>query len=116
MAVLLPKLFGRLPQDWPEWAERLIAFFEQQVNLDTSTIVPVGFIMYRASTTSAALDGWLECNGAVVSQAVYPQLYSVLGTTFNTGGEGAGNFRIPTATATIGGVANCKGYIRHDYA
>lgn len=116
MAVLLPKLFGRTPPDWPEWAERLIAFFEQQVDLDTTTIVPVGFIMYRASTTSVGIPGWLECNGGVVSQAVYPQLYSVIGTAFDTGGEGAGNFRLPTATATIGGVANCKGFIRHDYA
>lgn len=39
--------------------------------------------------------GWLDCNGAQVSQTTYAALYTVLGSTFNIGGETAGNFRLP---------------------
>lgn len=41
--------------------------------------------------------GWLACDGSVVSQATYAALYALLGSTWNTGGEGAGNFRLPDA-------------------
>lgn len=34
-------------------------------------------------------------NGAVVSQSAYPLLYAICGSSWNTGGEGAGNFRLP---------------------
>lgn len=39
--------------------------------------------------------GWLDANGQVVAIADHANLYAVIGTTFNTGGEGAGNFRVP---------------------
>lgn len=39
--------------------------------------------------------GFLEVDGSVKSIAAYPDLAAFLGTTFNTGGEGAGNFRLP---------------------
>lgn len=39
--------------------------------------------------------GWLACDGSVVSQATYADLYGVVGSTYNTGGEGGGNFRLP---------------------
>lgn len=42
--------------------------------------------------------GWFLLNGAVISQATYPLLYARYGTTFNIGGEGAGNFRLPNFT------------------
>lgn len=41
---------------------------------------------------------WLICDGRVVSQAVYPDLYAAIGTLHDVGGEGAGNFRIPDFT------------------
>lgn len=34
-------------------------------------------------------------NGAVVSQSTYPLLWAICGTSWNTGGEGTGNFRLP---------------------
>jgi microcystin-dependent protein len=37
----------------------------------------------------------LFCFGQEVSQATYAALYSVLSTTYNTGGEAVGNFRLP---------------------
>lgn len=39
--------------------------------------------------------GFLELDGSVKSVAVYPDLAAYLGTTFNKGDEGAGNFRLP---------------------
>lgn len=39
--------------------------------------------------------GWLPCDGSVVAQATYPGLFAAIGATWNTGGEGGGNFRLP---------------------
>jgi microcystin-dependent protein len=39
--------------------------------------------------------GWLLCNGAVVATSDYPRLSNKIGTAYNIGGEGAGNFRLP---------------------
>ncbi|MCP1443721.1 phage-related tail fiber protein [Pseudomonas sp. GGS8] len=39
--------------------------------------------------------GFLEIDGSVKSIAVYPDLAAFLGTVFNKGDEGAGNFRLP---------------------
>ena len=55
--------------------------------------VPSGSISMYAG--SAAPSGYLLCDGSVVSQATYAALYAVCGATYNTGGEGAGNFRLP---------------------
>lgn len=55
--------------------------------------VPVGAIMDWAG--AAAPSGWQLCAGQVLSQATYAQLFAAIGTTYNTGGEGAGNFRLP---------------------
>ena len=42
--------------------------------------------------------GWYLLNGAVLSESAYPILYSRFSGLFNTGGEGAGNFRLPDHT------------------
>ena len=42
--------------------------------------------------------GWFLLNGVVVAQTTYPILFARFGTTFNTGGEGTGNFRLPDMT------------------
>jgi phage-related tail fiber protein len=39
--------------------------------------------------------GFLELDGSVRSIAIYPDLAAFLGTSFNQGNEGAGNFRLP---------------------
>lgn len=54
---------------------------------------PSGAIMAFAGTT--APSGWLKCEGQAVSQTTYASLYAAIGTNWNTGGEGAGNFRLP---------------------
>lgn len=46
--------------------------------------------------TLVAPTGFLICDGSVLAQAgQYAALYGVVGGAFNTGGEGAGNFRLP---------------------
>lgn len=85
---------------------------------------PVGAMLMFAG--SAAPTGWLVCDGSIVSQATYANLFAVIGTAFNTGGEGAGNFRLPdmrrrvpmgaggAGTATIGNlVGNTGGEENH---
>jgi microcystin-dependent protein len=55
----------------------------------------VGDIKMAAYSVGTPPSGWLACDGAVVAQATYAALYAKIGTAFNTGGEGAGNFRLP---------------------
>lgn len=116
MTVLMPKIFGRDLNGLLEWADRIIAFFEQEVALDevaSETIGLAGTILDRASTNATPPTGYLLCDGSVVSQAAYPDLFTAIGTAFNTGGEGAGNFRLPNQTVTIGSLAGCKRFINH---
>jgi microcystin-dependent protein len=58
-----------------------------------SSLLPSGVIMMYGGT--AVPTGWLFCDGSVVSQLTYASLFSTIGTAFDTGGEGAGNFRLP---------------------
>lgn len=54
---------------------------------------PGFIIMYGGNVT--APGGFAFCDGSVLSQALFPQTYAVIGSDFNTGGEGVGNFRLP---------------------
>lgn len=45
--------------------------------------------------TDTLPTGYLWANGEVASQTTYAALFAIIGTTYNTGGEGAGNFRLP---------------------
>jgi len=54
---------------------------------------PAGIISAFGGTS--APTGWLACDGSAVSQTTYANLYAAIGATWNTGGEGAGNFRLP---------------------
>lgn len=40
-------------------------------------------------------QGWLKCNGSVISRASYLRLFSTIGTIWNTGGETSLQFRLP---------------------
>jgi microcystin-dependent protein len=56
-------------------------------------LTPAGVVQMYAGAT--APTGWLICDGSEVSQSTYPSLFAIIGSTYNTGGEGAGNFRVP---------------------
>lgn len=73
-------------------------------------ITPVGTVTSYAGLS--APTGWVFCDGRTLSQSTYSALYTVLGTTYNTGGEAGGTFRIPDlrgrvclAPDAMGGVA-----------
>lgn len=51
---------------------------------------PVGSVIMHAGQTAPPL--YLKCNGALLSRAVYPELFAVIGTTF--GGSGS-TFKVP---------------------
>ncbi|NNA55394.1 phage tail protein [Pseudomonas koreensis] len=55
--------------------------------------VPVGAVL--AFPTGIVAPGYLELDGSVQSIATYPDLAAFLGTTYNKGNEGEGNFRLP---------------------
>lgn len=57
------------------------------------TSTPIGSVTAYAGPT--APTGWLLCNGQVVSRTTYAALFSVIGTTYNIGGEAGTDFRIP---------------------
>ncbi|WP_246226496.1 phage tail protein [Pseudomonas atagonensis] len=59
--------------------------------------VPVGAVL--AFPTGIVAPGYLELDGSVQSIATYPDLAAYLGTTYNKGNEGAGNFRLPESRA-----------------
>ena len=54
---------------------------------------PVGSIAAYAGQVLP--EGWLECNGATLSRVTYEELFEIIGTTFNTGGEANTHFRLP---------------------
>lgn len=57
------------------------------------SVDPTGHIKIFTVTTSPV--GYLPCDGQLVSQTTYASLFSIIGATYNTGGEGVGNFRLP---------------------
>lgn len=57
--------------------------------------VPAGAITVFAGPTAPA--GWLLCNGAAVSRANYPTLFSVIGTTYGAG-DGSTTFNVPNVS------------------
>lgn len=67
-------------------------------------IVPFGVIQMWAGTPEKVPDNYVLCDGRALNQKDYPELYSVIGTTFNTGINTDGNpwtapssdmFRVP---------------------
>ncbi|MCE4053469.1 phage tail protein [Pseudomonas sp. Au-Pse12] len=66
---------------------------EIEALLKNMSALPVGAMVPFPKGTVP--PGFLEVDGSVQSAATYPDLAAYLGTTFNTGGEGVGNFRLP---------------------
>ena len=55
--------------------------------------VPAGVV--NAYAGASAPPGWLLCDGSEYAQASYVDLFSVISTSYNTGGETASYFRVP---------------------
>ena len=79
---------------------RLVGYYDSVNNVSTTVhdalvgiTLPAGTMLDFAGT--ALPTGYLLCDGSVISQAAFPALYGAIGSIWNTGGEGAGNFRLP---------------------
>ena len=59
-----------------------------------------GTVFWYAGLTAPAYA--LECDGSEYSESVYAQLFTAIGSTFNTGGETAGYFRVPNISGGSG--------------
>lgn len=57
--------------------------------------IPLGAMMPYTMPADPTDPRWLVADGRVVNQADYPDYYAGVGSTYNTGGEPAGTFRIP---------------------
>jgi microcystin-dependent protein len=69
---------------------------------------PTGSI--TAFAGSSAPISWLLCYGQTLVRATYPDLFAVVGTTYNTGGEAGTDFRLPDLRGrTVAGVDNMGG-------
>jgi microcystin-dependent protein len=80
--------FGAVtPQDIADALRQTLFLF----NLDDCMLNPVGSIVLFAGDVEP--DGWLFCTGASVTEAGYPALFAVIGTTYGTGA--AGTFKLP---------------------
>lgn len=66
---------------------------EMDALMTAMSAIPVGAVI--PMTIQTVPPGMLEADGSVKAQAVYPDLFAAIGTAYNTGGEGAGNFRLP---------------------
>jgi microcystin-dependent protein len=69
-----------------------------QVLSDIAATPPAAIVPYAGLT---APTGWLLCDGSTVSQTTFANLYAVVGTTYNTGGEPGGDFRLPDLRGRI---------------
>lgn len=59
----------------------------------------VRWLSYKPATSPPT--GWLLADGSTVSQSTYADLFALLGTVHNTGGETAGTFRLPNLTRRV---------------
>jgi len=66
---------------------------EIEAMIAQASALPVGTMV--AFPANKIPPGFLEIDGSVKSIATYPDLATFLGTAFNQGNEGAGNFRLP---------------------
>jgi len=83
-------------------------FEEMLANAGSTGGNPPGTILWYASKTPP--DGYLVCNGSVISRTDYADLFSVIGTTFGAG-DGSTTFALPNLQAAfIRGAGSQDGY------
>ena len=65
--------------------------------LPTGSIIPIlDANLYGSATKNIYLkEAWYPCNGDQLSTSSYGDLYEIIGSQYNTGGESSGYFRVP---------------------
>ena len=78
--------------------------------IQISTGVKVGTMI---SSGESSMEGYLLCNGSLVSRTTYSELFSVIGTTFGSG-NGSTTFAIPDLVgASPRGAGTSSGYTQN---
>ena len=79
-------------------------------DVSSAVAFPAGVVVPWASPNLTPPIGWLLCDGSIVNQADYPDLYLAIGTTY--GSLGPGSFRVPQMANSIpvGLGTNANGY------
>lgn len=64
----------------------------------TSSVISGGAVWWPLPT---APEGHVALSGQVLDETSFPVLFSIYGSTFNTGGEAAGTFRLPNMNGKL---------------
>lgn len=72
-----------------------LAATENYVDAQIAASVPSGVVWPFAGPEASIPSGWFICDGSEKSETTYAALFAVIGTTYNTGGETPGYFRVP---------------------
>lgn len=73
------------------FAAKLVAALEETLK----PRLPAGTVIASVQQTGTPTGRWRLCNGAVLVRADFADLFAVIGTDFNTGGETSLQFRVP---------------------
>ena len=65
------------------------------------TSTPIASTLDYSGLEAKVPAGWFLCNGQQLDETDFATLFDAIGTTYNTGGEGAGNFRVPDARGRV---------------
>lgn len=84
---------------WVAQVERTLRAHDSRIARAGASRTGEGVVWF--GPTAPLPPGMLLANGAVVAIADYPALFDVIGTTYNTGGEGAGNYRLPNLVTPV---------------
>lgn len=75
------------------------AFDEEKGKYVPITDVPIGSLLAWASAIATIPPNYLLCDGRTISREDYPDLFAVIGTTWEKSGDGDTVFRLPDGRA-----------------
>jgi microcystin-dependent protein len=78
--------------DWDDTDGAIASAINEIRRSTMPDFMPVGSIVAFGNYNSVPAN-WLYCNGALVAQATYPDLFALIGTIY--GATSGGNFRLP---------------------
>jgi len=87
---------ANVQSDWNETDTSSTAFI---LNKPSITAAPTGTVTAFAGST--APTGYVLCDGSEYSETTEAALFAVLGSTYNTGGETANQFRVPVVRGRV---------------
>lgn len=65
------------------------------------TSTPIASTLDYSGLEAKVPNGWFLCNGQELDETDFATLFDAISTTYNTGGEGAGNFRVPDVRGRV---------------